>query len=607
MEESEHTIKTTVNDESDNQLPESLRRRYSNISVIGKGAAGIVFRAEDKLLNKVVAIKKLHNSSSAAQATRFHREARMLAHVNHPNIMSAIDFGMTSNNEPYLVLNYVEGKTLAQYLKKEGPMPVSLAISVLIEIAKGLDHAHSKDIVHRDIKPSNIMLVAQSDTSTTLAQIVDFGLARQSDTTQELTAKGVGVGTPYYMSPEQIRGQDIDARTDIYSFGCVMFEILTGRPPFRGESVIETMQMHLEDSPVSFEEMIYKVAPNMEAASVAGLGHIIETCLRKNVEQRYTDCSELLTDLNAERDRLPQPSTISGTAAPVDSFSDDKSRNSSLLTIALIMLVPLVFLVPVVALLTAHVDSRLQGNPALEAPARNSFTESTNPGSLMPEVQVSKKGEHRFMDADDAFLTDYLRRNKSITSVTIQVADGVTVQGLRVLRQRPDIKIIHLVCDKPVECIDELSHLTWLRKIGIICREKTKITSLDKLADLKELAVIKLQNFELTDNAFRGLGAVSKLKELNLTYCKGVSEAGLAELKRCKGRLSLEFNDTFLPMRSYSEIAQNPNLRNLNIKNTDLDYGAYEARLRTERKRLALPPVKISVSKKNGNSPFGSE
>lgn len=213
------------------KFPNIQSGRYRFLEVVGSGNKGIVYKALDTALDKIVAIKKLHAVTEGRQAIRFQREAKVVGTLNHPNVMTALDFGLTDKNEPYLVLNFFEGESLAERLQRTGPLSVDEAIPILAQIAAGLSHAHHKNVVHRDIKPTNMMLIDGSD-GTPVVQIVDFGLAKQHGKEQGVTtSSGPGVGTPSYMSSEQVRGSKIDTRSDIYSFGCLMFETFTGVPP----------------------------------------------------------------------------------------------------------------------------------------------------------------------------------------------------------------------------------------------------------------------------------------------------------------------------------------------------------------------------------------
>lgn len=272
------------------EFPEIQSSRYSVLEVLGAGAVGTVYKAEDKVLGKIVAIKKLHRSATQTEAVRFQREAKLAGSLAHPNILNVADFGLTDKHEPYLVLGYVQGQTLAERMQQSNDIDFTEALDLFIQIARGLNHAHRHNVIHRDIKPTNIMLVDQPATPAARVQIVDFGLAKSELDQQELTKAGVGLGTPLYMAPEQSEGADVDARSDIYSFGCLMYEVVTGSPPFTADSIFELMAMKLDgDEVVLAEYAKYRIPPKFET--------MVNRCLRPNSAERYQSIEELLNEL----------------------------------------------------------------------------------------------------------------------------------------------------------------------------------------------------------------------------------------------------------------------------------------------------------------------
>ena len=221
------------------------------LDLLGAGGMGSVYRALDPSLGREVAIKALAGTfrGDSASLRRFEREARVLATLSHPNIATIYGFERLDGS-PYLVLERVDGETLANRLRR-GAIPVDEALGIATQIVAGLEEAHGKGDVHRDLKPSNVML-----TPDGRVKLVDFGLAKTTraaaarDVSAEpITAPGVVLGTARYMSPEQVKGEDVDVRTDVWAFGCVLYEMLTGRPAFAGRSVSEVVAAVLRDDP----------------------------------------------------------------------------------------------------------------------------------------------------------------------------------------------------------------------------------------------------------------------------------------------------------------------------------------------------------------------
>ena len=234
--------------------------KYRLVDSIGEGGMGVVYKVEQVLLNRQMALKTLTgNEFSESSIKRFHAEAKLLAKLDHPGLVKVRDFGFIDNVKPFLVMDFVQGRTLSSVLKTSGVVPLDVAIKIFVELCFALGYAHSHNIVHRDIKPSNIMLTTPGiDSENEHVKVLDFGIAkllhRGLNETDSLTRTGEIFGSPFYMSPEQCQGKPVDHRSDIYSMGCVMFEVLTGAPPFSGETSIATIMKHQSEAPPSLKE-----------------------------------------------------------------------------------------------------------------------------------------------------------------------------------------------------------------------------------------------------------------------------------------------------------------------------------------------------------------
>jgi Tol biopolymer transport system component len=271
---------------------------YEIQSSIGAGGMGEVYRAHDSRLNREVAIKVLPASFSADRdrLLRFEQEARSAAALSHPNILSIFDIG-NEQGEPYVVSELLEGETLRERLKS-GPLPIRKAIDYALQVARGLAAAHEKGIVHRDLKPENLFI-----TNDGRVKILDFGLAKltrpenatsgsaEAPTVQAETQPGVVMGTVGYMSPEQVRGKAADARSDIFSFGAILYEMISGKRAFHGETSADTMSAILKEELPELSETARNVPP--------GLERIVHHCLEKNPAQRFHSASDLAFDLDA--------------------------------------------------------------------------------------------------------------------------------------------------------------------------------------------------------------------------------------------------------------------------------------------------------------------
>ena len=235
------------------ELPD-LGEKYEVLSVLGKGGMGAVYRVRDKELGKEFAIKLLRPELSKDQgaAKRFAQEAKACKDLTHVNLCAVYDNGTAMDGSPYMVMDYLDGETLAHVIQEHAYLEVPRALDIFIQICDALNHAHLKNVIHRDLKPSNIILT-KSPSGGDIVKVLDFGIAKiLSDGGKEvtrLTQTGDLFGSPLYMSPEQCKGEKLDASSDIYALGCVMYETLTGKSPFDAENAFKVMLKHVDETP----------------------------------------------------------------------------------------------------------------------------------------------------------------------------------------------------------------------------------------------------------------------------------------------------------------------------------------------------------------------
>ncbi len=263
-----------------------LSGRYRLESKLGSGGMSTVYLARDGTLERWVAVKVMHRemSDQPDQIERFRREARAVAQLSHPNVVAVIDAG-EDGGHPYIVFEYVDGETLKQRIERVGPLPVDESTAYAIEIGRGLSAAHARRLVHRDVKPQNVLIDSEGR-----AKVTDFGIARSLEA-DGLTQTGRVLGTTDYVSPEQAMGRGVDARTDVYSLGVLLYEMLTGEVPFTAETVVGVAMKHVNEPMPD----VQKRRPEVSSA----LASVVERATAKEPKKRYPDMASCLADLEA--------------------------------------------------------------------------------------------------------------------------------------------------------------------------------------------------------------------------------------------------------------------------------------------------------------------
>ncbi|MET0699553.1 MAG: Stk1 family PASTA domain-containing Ser/Thr kinase [Mycobacterium sp.] len=282
--------------------PQHLSDRYEIGEILGFGGMSEVHLARDTRLHRDVAVKVLRADLARDPSfyLRFRREAQNAAALNHPAIVAVYDTGEADTPAgplPYIVMEYVDGVTLRDIVHNDGPMPTKRAIEVIADACQALNFSHNHGIIHRDVKPANIMI-----SKTGAVKVMDFGIARALADTSSVTQTAAVIGTAQYLSPEQASGNPVDARSDVYSLGCVLYEMLTGEPPFVGDSPVAVAYQHVREDPVAPSQRHEGISPELDA--------VVLKALTKNPENRYQTAAEMRADLvrvhNGEAPEAPK-------------------------------------------------------------------------------------------------------------------------------------------------------------------------------------------------------------------------------------------------------------------------------------------------------------
>jgi serine/threonine protein kinase len=489
---------------------EIVAGRYRVLAIIGTGGMGTVYRVEQLFLKKEFALKTLHSTNTTdLKVRRFQKEAQLASRLDHENLVRALDFGLIDNSQPFLIMDLVEGLTLAKYLESNGRMPVDLALQTFIPICFAMAHAHNEGVIHRDIKPGNIVLTrSRPDSPAIIPKIVDFGIAKVMEgEEQTLTETGQVFGTPLYMSPEQTVGSHVDLRSDIYSLGCVFFEALTGVPPFKGETLIQTILQHRN----KISDSLKKAALGLEFPE--GLEQIVAKMLAKDPEARYQDCLTIAQDLSW----LSQGKTenIYARVAPnkVLEVLDEPKKyfSTSMLVTALIT----------AALVSAcFVSIWFILNPPgkSDSPSSTHVLKYDAEGLIMTEV---------FDHKDDMYLYAVTQNYSSLDSLNLH-DKHITDYGMRCFRVLHHIKNLDLsgcehVTNKGIEYLTRLP----LERLNLTGTD-TDSACLTSLIQIPTLVTLSLMRTDFDDAGCRNFRLLPKLKFLHLgesrVTAKGVNE-----------------------------------------------------------------------------------
>ena len=282
-----------------------FNNRYEVTQEIGSGGMSRVYLAHDRRTSQTVAVKVLHShllregsAKNADPKKRFEQEFKATMALGHDNIVRVTDHGFTDSGLPFMVMEYIKGHSLEQLLRAQNRLKLSQFYTVFFQTLSALIHAHERGVVHRDVKPSNIMLI-KKDQNVNIVKLLDFGIAKvvmesQAKDAQHITNTGDIFGSPFYMSPEQCKGEDLDARSDIYSLGCVMYQSLTGKRPFEGENAYKTIYLHVNVKPPDFK----MIRPDLNLP--AKLEAIVMKCLEKNQINRYQEAKQLRLEIERQ-------------------------------------------------------------------------------------------------------------------------------------------------------------------------------------------------------------------------------------------------------------------------------------------------------------------
>ncbi|MCW5823178.1 MAG: protein kinase [Cyanobacteria bacterium TGS_CYA1] len=464
--------------------PETFNDRYLIISLLGEGGVGKVFKVRDNLLDKEFALKVLHKESNELAIARFQKEAKAAGRLKHSNICNIVDFGVDNKGHHYMVMEFLIGKSLAEMISIR-PIQPEQATLILKEICLGLAFAHKNGVLHRDLKPANVQILNETEELVQV-KLLDFGMAGLIDADSKLTQTGALVGSPLYMAPELIEGEAASVQSDIYSLGCLWFEMITGHAPFRGNSILETLSMHKNKEVPKLDSSI-EIAPELK--------DLLYKCLSKQKNNRPNKVEEIIEILDQKRESDHDPEIKTEQAT--------NHNNKTALFLALTILATLAVFVPFIFLFnfnqnlpeSAAPNSKTSGLESEQLPDTKNIKVSPNQSVEDEQIKFLKnKGDNRLVLRDSETLTGSgfkTIKDKNIDSLDLKYT-GFEDQNVIYLKNLPNLKNLEISSPKLTDA------------------------SMSSFAELKTLQNLDLESDKITDQGLKKLGKLTKLSKLTL-------------------------------------------------------------------------------------------
>ena len=541
---------------------------YEFLEFIGSGGMGVIYKAKHPILKRLVAIKMLHSHlMSDVIMHRFQQEAKAVSGLSHPCIIAVHDYGVSEHGQPYMVMDFIDGKPLSEILRK-GPMRIEAVINICIQLAHALQHAHDGGVLHRDLKPSNIM-VTDYDCAFPEVKIVDFGIAKilETDATR-VTQTGELLGTPQYMSPEQCQGLELDARSDIYSLGCVMFEAITGKPPFSSNSMVSVIVDQIS-KPV---RTLAEVRPDMYFPRQ--LEDLMAKTLAKDPADRYQSMNAMLVDLNVVQSLVGSPGQKPSQGLRSLRLNKEQ-RHLVLLSLAAglsligVAASSLMFVNMVSKTIAGKVsDTKQQSQEAQDA-------------KIYKLLFLERTRTVRYLDSrrmDDHFFSSFYNVNLGITALDLSDSQ-ITDKGMVALPAQKNLRFLSMdnapVADAGIAHLRTLHNLFELHldRTGLTDKGMTYIAEIPTLRNLSvkgtaisdrgvealsglTLRSLFLSDTQITDQALKALSSAKDLQRLSLNSCRRVSGDGIKYLTQLPNLQYLDVEHCSLNAAGLAAFAQ---------------------------------------------------
>lgn len=582
----------------DNDFPVE---RYKPIELLGSGTSGLVYKARDRLLNKLVAVKTM-NVRSSEQLVKFQEEAKATSILKHESIVKVMDFGVTDSEVPYMVLEYLESCTLEERLSEKERLPWWQVQSIILDMCDALAYAHENGIFHRDLKPGNILLQFDENDNVSV-KIIDFGLAKITNKDEEASGEKTGiVGTPYYMSPDQGLGLDFDARSEIYSFGCVLFEMLTGKVPFAGETPLQTLSMHA-NSPAP------RISDLTGIIFLDEIEELVSKCLAKDREKRFSSFVEVrqfvggISQSGRHEDETEYGDTVSGESVK----ADNKARLVKTAIVSSFVLLIGAGAYFLYSSYTAALKKAKENKIVIKVESPAKQREVINSLSVPLEDHVfggtweiisHKSGEYM---AEGKGVTDEdfkkLDLSKKFTRLKIKLSDDVTGEGLVYLKSKP-LRSIEIVSTRfNDQGAKNLLLFPKLRTFQLKFSNELTEAGIDEIGKLKKLETIQFWNMRLPKNTLQMVSKLKRLTLVDLGNCKPVPLDGVKELSKLPRLNVLKICGGSQIDDSYGEAFANTTATNFLINGTGVSMKTVKRLAKLKRTKVIRVSLGESITK----------
>lgn len=530
--------------------------RYGPVRRIGMGASGTVYLCKDRLLKKKVAVKVLNNLSPE-QLIAFQREAKATSQIIHPHIVKVLDFGVSDGKLPYMVLEFIDGLSLQEILEQNGPLSIDEALPIFSQICDALSFAHKRHLFHRDLKPTNIIVTGWGSENVDV-RVIDFGVGVIK---QEQTEQGKSVaGSPPYMSPDQAVGRSFDERSEVYSLGCVMFETLTGRPPFIGDTALQTISLHAHAEPPSLSEANDSTIFSDAAETV------IATCLRKSPNDRYKDMIELKHALS---DIAEHPFDDRSEFSPVAS-------DSSGMKIWVVLSIVLVGIGTIGGAMVfglfeqSEPVSTARKKPKYQEPKLADALDSMQTGTWYKGANTSGQlvwtSRPNLYDKD----IDLLTKEPDVKRIAVGITDNITGTGFKPFVNRGIVELFIQSTGLTDEGLAQITQMKSLQTLRLALCSKLSIEGIKNITTLPELDDLSMTFMKIPDGALAEISKIKALRSVVLYNSKNIKASDVQLLGKLPNLEYLDLSSTTVKSDVIPVIVKFKSLNNVRLGNLDL-------------------------------------